>query len=59
MRDWEMPKLEVGKKKGELVRLPYYYKFEKHFKEPCQEWLDTIEICATISSEIILRRKIS
>jgi hypothetical protein len=44
MRDWEMPKLEGEKKKGELVRLPYYYKFKKHFKEPCQEWLDTIEI---------------
>jgi hypothetical protein len=28
----------------ELVRLPYYYKFKKHFKEPCQEWLDTIEV---------------
>jgi hypothetical protein len=44
MRDWEMPKLEGEKKKGELVWLPYYYKFKKHFKEPCQEWLDTIEI---------------
>jgi hypothetical protein len=44
MRDWEMPKLEGEKKKGELVRLPYYYKFKKHFKKPCQEWLDTIEI---------------
>jgi hypothetical protein len=44
MREWEMPKLEGEKKKGELVRLPYYYKFNKHFKKPCQEWLDTIEI---------------
>jgi hypothetical protein len=33
-----------GKEKKELVRLPYYYKFKKHFKEPCQEWLDTIEV---------------
>jgi hypothetical protein len=24
--------------------LPYYYKFKKHFKKPCQEWLDSIEI---------------
>jgi hypothetical protein len=32
------------KKKGELVRLPYHYKFKKHFKAPCQEWLNTIEI---------------
>jgi hypothetical protein len=44
MMDWEMPKLEGENKKGELVRLPYYYKFKKHFKKPCQEWLDTIEI---------------
>jgi hypothetical protein len=29
----------------ELVfRLPYHFKFKKHFKEPCQEWLDTIEV---------------
>jgi hypothetical protein len=39
-----MPKLKGEKKKGELVRLPYYYKFKKHFKVPCQEWLDTIEV---------------
>jgi hypothetical protein len=39
-----MPKLEGEKKKGEFVRLSYYYKFKKHFKKPCQEWLDTIEI---------------
>jgi hypothetical protein len=44
LREWEMPKLEEEKKKGELVRLPYHYKFKKHFKAPCQEWLDTIEI---------------
>jgi hypothetical protein len=44
MRDWEMLKLEGEKKKGELIRLPYYYKFKKHFKKPCQEWLDSIEI---------------
>jgi hypothetical protein len=39
-----MPKLKGEKKKKELVRLPYYYKFKKHFKVPCQEWLDTIEV---------------
>jgi hypothetical protein len=44
LREWEMPKLEGEKKKGELVRLPYHYKFKKHFKAPCQEWLTTIEI---------------
>jgi hypothetical protein len=44
MKEWEMPKLEGEKKKAELVRLPYHYKFKKHFKNPCQEWLDTIEV---------------
>jgi hypothetical protein len=44
LKEWEMPKLEREKKKGEFVWLPYYYKFKKHFKVPCQEWLDTIEV---------------
>jgi hypothetical protein len=44
LREWDMPKLEGEKKKNELVRLPYHFKFKKHFKEPCQEWLDTIEV---------------
>jgi hypothetical protein len=39
-----MPKLKGEKKKKELVRLPYHFKFKKHFKTPCQEWLDTIEV---------------
>jgi hypothetical protein len=43
LREWSMPKLE-GEKKSELVRLPYHFKFKKHFKEPSQEWLDTIEV---------------
>jgi hypothetical protein len=44
VKEWEMPKLKGEKKKGELVRLPYYFKFKKYFKTPCQEWLDTIEV---------------
>jgi hypothetical protein len=44
LREWGMPKLKGEKKKIELVRLPYHFKFKKHFKEPCQEWLDTIEV---------------
>jgi hypothetical protein len=44
LREWGMPKLEGEKKKNELVRLPYHFKFKKHIKEPCQEWLDTIEV---------------
>jgi hypothetical protein len=44
LREWGMPKLEGKKKKNELVRLPYHFKFKKHFKEPCQEWLDKIGV---------------
>jgi hypothetical protein len=44
MKELAMPKLEGKKKEGELIRLPYHYKFKKHFKVPCQEWLDTIEV---------------
>jgi hypothetical protein len=47
MKEWAMPKLKGEKKEGELVRLPYPYKFKKYFKAPCQEWLDTIEIMST------------
>jgi hypothetical protein len=32
MKEWAMPKLEGEKKAGELVRLPYHYKFKKYFK---------------------------
>jgi hypothetical protein len=45
-----MPKLKGTKKKNELVRLPYRFKFEKQFKEPCQEWLEMIE---TMCNEIL------
>jgi hypothetical protein len=47
MKEWAMPKLEREKKEGELVRLPYHYKFKKYFKAPCQEWLETIEVMST------------
>jgi hypothetical protein len=47
MKEWAMPKLEREKKEGELVRLPYHYKFKKYFKAPCQEWLETIEVMCT------------
>jgi hypothetical protein len=43
LKEWNMPKLKGEKKKNELVRLPYHFKFKKHFKDPCQEWLDMIE----------------
>jgi hypothetical protein len=48
--DWGMPKLKGTKKKYELVRFPYRFKFEKQFKEPCQEWLEMIE---TMCNEIL------
>jgi hypothetical protein len=47
MKEWTMPKLEGEKKEGELVRLPYHYKFKKYFKAPCQEWLETIKVMCT------------
>jgi hypothetical protein len=34
--DWVMSKMKGTKKKYELVQLPYRFKFEKQFKEPCQ-----------------------
>jgi hypothetical protein len=37
LSEWSMPKLKVTKKKNKLVQLPYRFKFEKQFKEPCQE----------------------
>jgi hypothetical protein len=43
LSEWSMPKLKGTRKKNELVRLPYRFKFEKQFKEPCQEWLEMIE----------------
>jgi hypothetical protein len=43
LKEWNMPKLKGEKKKNELVRLPYHFKFKKHFKEPSQEWLEMIE----------------
>jgi hypothetical protein len=50
LSDWSMLKLKGTKKKNELVRLPYRFKFEKQFKEPCQEWLEMIE---TMCNEIL------
>jgi hypothetical protein len=47
---WGMPKMKGTKKKQELVRLSYRFKFEKQFKEPCQEWLEMIE---TMCNEIL------
>jgi hypothetical protein len=43
LSEWSMPKQKGTRKKNELVRLPYRFKFEKQFKEPCQEWLEMIE----------------
>jgi hypothetical protein len=43
---WGMPKMKETKKKHELVRLAYRFKFEKQFKE----WLDMIE---TMCNEIL------
>jgi hypothetical protein len=50
LSEFSMPKLKGTKKGLELVRLPYRFKFEKQFKEPCQEWLEIIE---TICNEML------
>jgi hypothetical protein len=50
LSEWSMPKLKGTKKKSELVRLHYRFKFEKQFKEPCQEWIEMIE---TMCNEIL------
>jgi hypothetical protein len=47
---WGMPKKKEAGKKHELVRLAYYFKFEKQFKKPCKEWLNMIE---TMCNEIL------
>jgi hypothetical protein len=49
-----MPKKKDGGKKYELVRLPYCFKFQKRFKEPCSEWLEMIE---TMCNEILRNYK--
>jgi hypothetical protein len=48
--DWVIPKMKGTKNKYELVQLPYRFKFEKQFKQPCQEWLEMIE---TMCNEIL------
>jgi hypothetical protein len=40
----EYAEAQRREKNNELVWLPYHFKLKKHFKEPCQEWLDTIEV---------------
>ena len=50
LSEWSMPKLKGTRKKNELVRFPYRFKFEKQFKEHCQEWLEMIE---TMCNEIL------
>jgi hypothetical protein len=47
---WGMPKRKEAGKKHELVRLAYRFKFEKQFKKPYKEWLDTIK---TMCNEIL------
>jgi hypothetical protein len=45
-----MPKKKEDGKNYELVQLPYRFKFQKRFKEPCTEWLELIE---TMCNEIL------
>jgi hypothetical protein len=58
LSEWNMPKLNGEKKKDELVRLPYHFKFKKQFKEPCQEWLEMIEaMCNEILGNYTKKRR--
>jgi hypothetical protein len=50
LSEFSMSKLKGTKKGLELVQLPYRFKFEKQFKEPCQEWLEMIE---TVCNEVL------
>jgi hypothetical protein len=50
LSEWSMPKLKGTRKKNELYRLPYRFKFEKQLKELRQEWLEMIE---TMCNEIL------
>jgi hypothetical protein len=59
LREWEMLKLEGEKKKGELVRLPYHYKFKNILKHPAKSGWTQLRLCATRSSVTTLRKKIS
>jgi hypothetical protein len=47
---WGMAKNKEEGKKYELVWPPYHFKFQKRFKEPCNEWLELIE---TMCNEIL------
>jgi hypothetical protein len=47
---WGMPKKREEGKKYELVRLPYWFKFQKGFNKPCTKWLELIE---TMCNEIL------
>jgi hypothetical protein len=58
LSEWSMPKLKGTRKKNELVRLPYHFKFQKQFKEPCQEWLEMIEtMCNKILGNYTQKRR--
>jgi hypothetical protein len=59
LREWDMPKLKGEKKKKELVRLPYYYKFKNILKHLAKSGWTQLRLCATRSLATILRKKIS
>jgi hypothetical protein len=60
LKEWDMPKLKgEKKKKKELVRLPYYFKFKNILKHLAKNGWTQLRLCATRSSTTILRKKIS
>jgi hypothetical protein len=44
LKEWEMPKLKGKRKWGNLFVCLTITNSRKHFKMPCQEWLDTVEV---------------
>jgi hypothetical protein len=59
LKEWGMPKLKGEKKKNELVRSPYHFKFKKHFKEPARNGWIQLKLCAMKSWATIRRKKIN
>ena len=59
LKEWDMPKLKGEKKKKELVRLPYHFKFKNILKNLAKSGWIQLRLCAMRSSVTILKKKIN
>jgi hypothetical protein len=57
LKEWGMPKLKGEKKKNELVRLPYHFKFKNTSKNPAKNGWIQLKSCAMRSWAIIRKRR--